>query len=474
MCGCRPLTLAVDELAVTVRFIKLDADQADLEQATKCGIPHLGQFLYYVRMLQSGEEEAYGRRYQIETIRHGELRLPSPFTGEFVSSTRSFVVPKSVIFYFRGAPDFYVAASRLSQGYPLNGVFLPCARLMVVWDEGKKGPRSLGIRHLQDLMAQRALDSSPTGTTRLTAIMGSDNFAHHLWNELSALENLLSKYGTGPLAELVVRSEPLGRIERIFPEIAHLRIHRGQHTPTPGTLYVRLGGYRISEAARNRLLQHARREASEAANTQIRRIKEAGGPVFWLSVRTHNPTLQNQREVISAICRRLLGSCAACTILLDGFSLPEHWSAVAGDRQESYHASAEASRIEIDAIIRELSSAKVRNFQQVINIGGIRLLDSISLAELADVYFCHAGSVQHKIAWTANKPGIIHTYRKQMLKNPVSWHAERLDGAVPPLALPVNMIEDVESDAREKNYRADPEAVSQFVTNYFSWHVGRS
>lgn len=453
---------------VTVKSIRLDS-RVNPKSATGWGTPHLQEFLQHIRVLQSDEGERYGRRYQMETIRRGALQLPSPYTGELVSSTRSFVVNNGSIFYlFRGAPDFYVATSRISVGYPLAGLFLPASRIMLTWIAGG-GPRSLGMRHLQTLITRQARDRAAIGQHRVIVVMGNPNFAHHLWNELSALENLVSRCGTNLQMEIKATREPLGRIEKIFPELAHLKTSRGKYAAKPAALYVNLASYGISEAVRNRLLQHARREASEEINALIRRVKEIGGPVFWLSVRTQVPTLENQREVIVAICRRLIAAYPRCSILLDGFSLPEDWSV--DSEAASYRSSAAASRFEIDAIIGELSNANVQSSQLVVNIGGIRLLDSIALAELADVYFCHGGSVQHKIAWTANKPGIIHTSRTS--KEPVSWHTDPLDGAVPPLPLPAQMIQNVEGNAREKNYRADADAVAQFVSDYFLRYAGR-
>jgi hypothetical protein len=311
--------------------------------------------------------------------------------------------------------------------------------------------------------------------TRVIVVAGNRNFAHHLWNELTAFEQLVSQSVPLPTRELVIAHEPLGRIDRIFPEIAHWKIHRVPFASMPQALYVNLGGYRISERMRTRMLQHARREVSSDIDSLIQYIKSIAGPVFWISVRTNPPTFENQRELIVAVCRRLLNSNVRCCILLDGFSLPEDWSSTDDATSESYRTLAEASRNEIDAIIGELSHTMRSSSQLLVNAGGIRLLDSIALAQLADAYFCHSGSVQHKIGWTANKPGIIHGPRKALskAKDPRTWHSERLDEAVPPLPLPRQMIQDVEDDLREKNYRAGCGVVAQFVANYFSYHVRR-
>ena len=458
-----------DERLPIIECIGPRADPAAPEQARRYGIPYLPQFLRYVEMLQSGEEEPYCRRYQLETIRRGELQLPSPYTGQFARATRSSVINRKIFYQFCGSQDFYVAASRVSRGYPLAALFLPGARRLLTWEP--IGNRAVAARHLQELMTlpRKSLRRYGNNPARVVVVMGNRNFAHHLWNELTALERLISKTGGDLCSEIVVSHEPLGRIDCLFPEIAHWKIHRTPDTSAQDTLYVNLASYRISEAMRMRLLRHVRRETSSETADLIRRIKEIGGPVFWLSVKTHNPTLENQREVIVAICRRLFNCNIRCSILLDGFSVPENLSTESGS--EFFRSSAEASRSEIEAIVNELSGIKRRASQLVVNAGGIRLIDSIALAQLADAYFCHCGSVQHKIAWTANKPGIIHGSRKQLSKDPGGWHSERLDGAVPPLPLPIQMIKDVESGLREKNYRVNGWAVAQFVANYFSYHA---
>src|SRR5215469_8899627 len=72
-----------DEGLPIIAYIGPGSDDAAPEQARRYGIPYLPQFLRYIEMLQSGEEEPYCRRYQLETIRRGELQLPSPYTGQF-------------------------------------------------------------------------------------------------------------------------------------------------------------------------------------------------------------------------------------------------------------------------------------------------------------------------------------------------------------------------------------------------------
>src|SRR5437764_11531670 len=148
------------------------ADTAAPEQARRYGIPHLPQFLRYIEMLQSGEEEPYCRRYQLEAIRRGELQLPSPYTGQFARATRSSVINRKIFYQFRRTQDFYVAASRVSRGYPLAALFLPTTRRLLTWEP--IGNRAVAARHLQELMTLPRKSPRHDGNSpaRVAVVMG--------------------------------------------------------------------------------------------------------------------------------------------------------------------------------------------------------------------------------------------------------------------------------------------------------------
>lgn len=464
----------LDPARLIERVFSPDSSDSLIDEASRHGLPQFQRFLEHVRMLEAGDEEPYGRRYQLETIQRGELRLPSPFSGQPVASVRSYLVKGTLFYRFDDSSEFYVAAARVNRGYPLSGLFVPSANLVLRWD-GVQDGRGWGAVRLEELMHRRSRDhgeASEASAGRVTIVMGNSNFAHHLWNQLAALEQLLAKGVNADPPEIMMIREPLGRIDRIFPEIANWKIHRPPFTPLQDALYVYLGSYRISHAVRQRLLEHARTHVSFETGLLMQRIRRVDGPVFWFSVRTDAPTLLNQREVIRTICLRLLATNARCSILFDGFSLPEDWLSVNNRAMESYSKSAEATRSEIDAIISDLSPA-VGDSQILGNIGGVRLLDSIALAEMANAYFCHKGSIQHKIAWTANKPGIIHGPRRTLAHNPEVWHSERVDGGIPPLTVPLEFIKDVKKSSREPNYRGSSDAIAAFVVDFFSKQMQR-
>jgi hypothetical protein len=102
----------------------------------------------------------------------------------------------------------------------------------------------------------------------------------------------------------------LGAIDALLPELSHWSIDHlsaniPPHVNSPGRVIVNLGGLRVTDAIRDRVLRVARDQESEAVRA-IRRSLAANTPVVWVSVRTRNRTADNQRDFIVAACRRIV------------------------------------------------------------------------------------------------------------------------------------------------------------------------
>lgn len=443
--------------------------------AEKFSLPHLKEFLHDLadRLLDSGE--AFGRGYQREVLRHNCLEVISPVSGRIVTARRSYVVGGMIFYEFADCMGYFVASSRVSVGYPLTALFIPGLNVILKWEalEKRKVAKHKGIQlpHLSALAVFASVGNRPEAkarAARTVVVVGHKNFAHHLWNELPAFEKLLAEDSCVPIPELLVKNEPLGPIDAIFPELAGWPIVRlkGRQLVSangPGKLFVNLGSYRISTAVRKRLVSFAANNVTAKTSALINDIRKLNGPVFWLSVRTNTPTFLNQRDVLLAISVALLKQFRNCAIVFDGFSLPYDWEDADEDREE-LRALSRAGKDEIDAIVGELTRQSYPlPSQQIVNAGGLGILDTITLAQPVDAYFCHAGTFQHKIGWTANKPGLIHGFLAADGRF-AAQHAERLEGGVVPGVLDRAMLEPV-----EENYRAvDCGAVARFVTGYFN------
>jgi len=464
-----------------VRIARLElSDAATIKQlATAYGLPRLKRFLKHIDHRQTGPNERFGRRYQRSVLRRGGLRLLSPKTGEPVLATESVAINGKTFYRFveaerAGTPiEYFVIASRIRFGFPLVGLFVPEKNVLLSWEHG--GKHAVTNRHLTALTEARSAQHPSVRISEAPVIlMGHTSFAHHLWNELSALDTIIRSDCLPPASAILVAREPLGKIEEIFPELLGCQITRVDPGPPlcgfrTGGLFVNLGALCIPEQLRRRMVAFAQSRSSAAARAIIAELPQIGGPIFWISVRTQNPTLTNQHDVLVRVACLLLHRYGNCGIVFDGFSLPEDWMRTAEDMQTTYARLASESHKASEAIIASIRALSPPGPRQLVtSIAGMSLLDCFAIAQCATVYLCHEGSIQHKIGWTANVPGIIHGNRRVSADGLVARHSARLENGLAPLITPREMLADVVTGHKERNYVCiDPPEFSRFVLDYF-------
>ena len=437
-------------------------------------LPHLSEFLKDIRLRLGAADEALGRRYQREIVDAGALEIISPLSGRRTSATESILVLGKNFYRFCESREFYVAAARVKFGYPLLALFVPDANILVKWEieNSKRGIEPKHVAALKTLVEEQGRAVARRVPEPVTIVMGHQNFAHHLWNELPALERLLADLATDRTPRLLVMREPLGPIDRLFPEVAGWKIERLRgRSPSVangnGKLFVNLGSYCVTSSIRERILSHAKTSASTRARELEEKLRTSNVPVFWVSVRMQSPTLTNQREVLAELGSQILQYFPACMVLFDGFSLPEDWDQCEDDDVRFYRAAAHESKKEIDAIIADITGNRLPSMsQQFVNLGGLGILDCIATAALATCYFCHVGTVQHKIGWTTSVPGMIHANRRIISGKSAVWHApSRLENGVLPEAVPPRMVTGA---GKEEDYRIlDTIGVAKTVCEFF-------
>lgn len=467
------------DLVVRIDRFELSDSVAIKRLATAHGLPYLKRFLKHIEHRQAQADERFGRRYQRSILRRGGLRLFSPKTGAPILAAESIAMNGKTFYRFMeadrtgAANEYFVIASRIRFGFPLVGLFVPQKNVLLSWESG--GKHAVRNLHLSALAETRNTRDSSTRISETPVIlMGHTSFAHHLWNELSALETIIHSGSLPPTSPILVAREPLGDIEEIFPELLGHAIFRVDPGPPlcgirTGSLFVNLGALCIPERLRRRMVAFAQSRASAAARAIIADIERMGGPVFWISVRTQNPTLTNQHDVLARVTCLLLHAYRHCTVVFDGFSLPEDTTRMTADMQTAYARYAAETRKASEDIIASVHAMSPPGPRQwVTSIAGMSLLDCFAIAQCATVYLCHAGSVQHKIGWTANVPGIIHGNRRVSTEGLLARHSARLENGVAPMVAPKEMLDEVVSGENERNYVCvDPAEFSRFVLGYF-------
>lgn len=403
-----------------------------------------------------------GNRFQEQVVADRALTAICPVSGRILRSSRSLIAEANApIFYrFLGEQIFDLAVGREGQGYVRLYLHLPALRLVILLVHRYRWHGWTEIEQLRALLIaeHRAVRAflNRDEPAEVCALVDNSHFAHHLWNVLSGLERLIDSGAADGLDRIVVSAEPVGPPETLFPELA------ASATPVPierarfpavidqalarNRLLIRPGGRVISDRLIERVRRLAEDHASAAAGHSLRQLREQTGPILWVTLRAENRTWVSQVPGIIAIGRWLARDYPGAALILDGFSVP---------RGEPRLPLAEQARtIAREQVIADAIARGLRPHLRIHSLIGAPLLDCLLHTRVADGYLAHHGSVQHKIGWLADCPGVIHANRL-VLSNPLFREptlAAR-PGAPVPIYLDPSQVRDVPGAPRPAKNR---------------------
>ena len=143
-------------------------------------------------------------------------------------------------------------------------------------------------------------------------------------------------------------------------------------------------------------------------------------PLVWIGIRVGSRTWVNQEDGLAKLIDALHTEFPGLGVVFDGFSLPADRSSGASDNREYDDILRQENRVVSD-IVERLKQLQGKT-PGIFNIIGGSIYDANVWAHAIDVYVSPYGTIQHKVGWFADKPGIIHT-NTTALKNPVVWAA---------------------------------------------------
>jgi hypothetical protein len=213
-----------------------------------------------------------------------------------------------------------------------------------------------------------------------------------------------------------------------------------------GYFVVRAGGDYVASDLAARVYRVALKSCSPETLNKIRETRKRYSPLLWVGIRVGNRTWANQIDGLSKVINALHRKYPRLGVVFDGFSLP-------ADR-----SSQSAAHGEYSAIIDEengIVNSVIQGLQQhsggacgIVNIIGSSIFDANVWAHFIDVYLSPYGTVQHKVGWLTNKPGIIHTNRK-LLEGSAKYVWAAIENAVKPRYVKRTCVEDVRGMQRE-------------------------
>ena len=102
---------------------------------------------------------------------------------------------------------------------------------------------------------------------------------------------------------------------------------------------------------------------------------------------------------------------------------------------------------------------------------------AIQFGAYCDYYICHAGALQHMVAWLHDIPGIVHSPR--LTKKDATYNIEGVECGISPDLVPRGLIMASKSRSRNAkprnvNYEfVDLEKTAQFVLDSMQSRLGR-
>lgn len=382
-----------------------------------------------------------------------------------ISSGESLLIDEVIFYRFPAEPNLLLASphSKMGEGYPIAAIVCLAERIVIRLGDATWGVQSASVdkvrRMLNDPQWQ---ETRPANEVRL--ISGDMNFAHHVWNELSALQKLVETVNSQTPLAIDAAFQPLGPLAELLPELLEAPIaSRGWSCfdeNKPGRAHVFLGGTKITAAVRKRVQKVALNRAATEWRRAAKRLAARHAPVVWLSVRSANRTAINQREVLVALCKRLFALYPRAAVILDGYSLPDDFTANSSYDRKSQREVV-ARDLEEAAAVAEATKTELNSGQDLVVAVGLNVLDFVVLADAADFYVCHHGTVQHKIGWLAAKPGVVHTNPRALRRNHGPWVSDQMEDPPSIFYIPETLVREYGEDLSRTT-----EERSLFLENY--------
>jgi hypothetical protein len=357
--------------------------------------------------------------FQQTAVRKKAIYGFCPFSGQLVAASHSLLANINTIFYrFRGEHVYYVAVAGIGWGFEKKAVYFPAYELLVTtgdpWSLEEADVVELKARMVSNFkLCYEYLSSPDRECTKAVVCLGFYHFAHHLWNELSGLHRLHERRLLCHVDKFLVMREPLGHLQAIFPEIPTGKIERIHNTDdmfkailTNRYFAIKIGAKFIVNNLQDRLYKVAVSNCLPATRARVRAAREQHFPLLWIGIKLGSRTWIDQASGLARVISALHREFPGLGVVFDGFSWPADRSDRSGDWQE-YAEIINQEHAIVNEIIDQLQH--VQPAIGIYNIVGGSIFDANLWAHAIDLYVSPFGTLQHKVGWLANKPGIIHT-----------------------------------------------------------------
>lgn len=416
------------------------------------------------------------KKYQHKISEEGAIRVNSLFSNKKEKSNDYILINKSTIAYrFGDKKEFWLIHEQSWL------IYIPSIDTIISPDNTSKSAKKRRKKRVSDLKKltkneeEKKLYVGNENNRRSAAILGMGNFAHHLCNELQGIERFIQSGDIEKVNKIIVNNYPLGKIEDIFEAVESRKIYYVRDkerindiiNDVRSIIPFKINDKYVSESLKNKVIENAINKCSKMTKKKIELVENRKGIKIWISIKIGGRTLSNQTSVLSKLIKELYDKSISNTILVDAVSYPKDDKIGGRIFKKEFVKRHER---EIEKVKKSVSSRGVK----IINMNGNSLLDSIAWAQVPDFYVTHWGTIQHKVGWLSDCPGLVHA-NELVLNN--KWRHlmfSRSIGDYSPTFLKANLVRDVESDVQDSrprgsidlsNYYVDEKMFSSAVIN---------
>ncbi|MCU4159278.1 class I SAM-dependent methyltransferase [Acidiphilium sp. AL] len=413
--------------------------------------PYIRDCIADIYSRNGAPQEAFGRWNHLDVVKHGGFEIICPFSGIKIGSSDSIILPnKTTFFRFPAQPDILAAVANLGQGFPISSIIVLSARIIFNFGDPLWGVKIADAEKILEILSKQEWDIISRESKDVRIVVGDPNFAHYAWNQLVALETLAGIIDHSRSLSIISTHEPLGQTSDLFPEFQNW-IH-SYHADSlllelnkPGCTFVPVGGFRVTERVRNRLMNYGSKKLSREGVDLVEQIQGKYWPTIWLSVRTENRTPVNQVQFLTVLIDRFSQKYPQCCFIIDGYSLQDDFPINPSYDRYAANKIIMSDKLAYEEINRSVILNKMlSDRQKIFSAIGENVLYSLKISSVVDFYCCHHGTIQHKIGWFSNKPGVIHCNSEILQRNPAEWVANQAEGSVFPSYCLEEFIKDVD------------------------------
>jgi len=382
--------------------------------------------------------------FQDDVIKKGFLESVCPYSGNPVLSNESYFVQSGnsfICYLFKSTQPFFVLIGDvwneiIGYYFPMEEIFIPITTNRLKIEDI--------ICKLKSLITYNRLHSNTKlNNKKKCIIIRNKHFAHHLWNELSALDRIIKKKLHQFVDVVYVLEQPLGAICEIFDEIkdkvSNVSFEHKKNFEEEliqnNYQVLPLGDAFIPKDLILKLKSRFNETVGNLVNEEINEFNKKSDFKLWISFRFGSKTWDKQVEGYLDLIKFVRQKYPKLGVIIDGFSLSFNYT---HDKKLIFIMNQELM------LINELKDQLIDlNIPHKI-LTGRRIDEAVKWGEIADYYIVHEGTIQHKIAWFNDCPGYVHANEKHLEadynERPGVWEREDM---IPPVYIDSSIVNDI-------------------------------